>query len=103
MTHVLVVEDDPLGADAARDFLSSAGHHVRVAPTATVAARRIAWSRPDVVLSDRSLPAYDANVLQAVCDRLAIPLIDLASAICLMGRKEPRREQVTAEPLTAAW
>ena len=102
MTHVLVVEDDPLGADAARDFLSSTGHRVYVVPTPTVAARLIARLRPDVVLRDRCLPAHDDHALEAACDRLVIPLIDLASAICLMGRKERPREQVTAEPLSAA-
>ena len=45
MSYVLVVEDDPLGADAARDFLASAGHSVHVVPTPVVAARLIVWSR----------------------------------------------------------
>jgi CheY-like chemotaxis protein len=101
MSYVLVVEDDPLGADAARDFLASAGHSVHVVPTPAVAARLIVWSRPDVVLSDRCLPSYGDHALLAVCDRLAIPLIDLPSAILLMGRKERCSQQVTAQPLSA--
>ena len=39
MSNVLVVDDDPLGADAARDFLVSFGHRVHVVPTPAVAAR----------------------------------------------------------------
>ena len=98
MSYVLVVEDDPIDADAARDFLASAGHSVHVVPTPVAAARLIVWSRPDVVLSDRCLPLYDDHTLQAACDRLSIPLIDLASAICLMGRKEQRSDRVASTP-----
>jgi CheY-like chemotaxis protein len=97
MSYVLVVEDEPLGADAARDFLARAGRSVHVVPTPTVAARQIVWSRPNVVLADRCLPSYENQALQQTCDRLAIPLIDLASAICLIGRNERRTEEVTLE------
>ena len=100
MSYVLVVEDDPIGADAARDFLASIGHSVHVVPTPAVAARQVVWSRPDIVLADRCLPPDDAHALQAECDRLSVPLIDLASAICLMGRKERRTEEAAPGPLS---
>jgi CheY-like chemotaxis protein len=102
MSSVLVVEDEPLGADAARDFLECMGHSVRIVPTPTAAARLIVSSRPDVVLSDRCLPPYDGQALQAVCDRLTIPLIDLGRAICLMGRTEPRSEHAPSNPSSSA-
>jgi len=100
MSYVLVVEDDPIGA-AVRDFLSSTGHSVDVVSTPTIAARQIICSRPDIVLSDLCLPPHDNHALLATCDRLTIPLIDLASAFCLMGRKERRAREVTPAPLSA--
>jgi CheY-like chemotaxis protein len=102
MSYVLVVEDDPLGADAARSFLASLGHSVHVVPTPEAAARLMVWSRPHVVLADRCLPPYDDHLLQAACDRLTVPLIDLASAICLLGRDEQRPAYARFEPLSAA-
>ena len=102
MSSVLVVEDDPIGADAARDFLERMGHSVHVVPTPTAAARLIAWSRPDVVLSDRCLPPYDGRALQAVCEHLDVPLIDLGRAICLMGRKEQRFEHAPSSSSSSA-
>lgn len=90
MSYVLVVEDDPLGASAARDFLASLGHSVHVVRPPTAAARLMVWSRPQVVLADRCLPRCDDHTLQDACDRLAVPLIDLAAAICLMSRGERR-------------
>jgi CheY-like chemotaxis protein len=97
MSYVLVIEDDPLGAATARDFLASLGHRVSVVPTLIAATRSMAWVRPDVVLADRCLPRGNDRELQAACNRLAVPLIDLATAICLMGRQEHIAEHASSE------
>lgn len=97
MSYVLVVEDDPLGVDNARNFLASFGHRVHVVPTPAAAARLMVWSRPHVVLADRCLPPHDDHALQDACDCLTVPLMDLAGAICLMGRRERQAEHAVAQ------
>jgi CheY-like chemotaxis protein len=96
MSYVMVIEDDPLRAAAARDFLASLGHSVSVVPT-PLAMRSMVCLRPHVVLADRRLPRGNDRELQAACDRLAVPLIDLATAICLMGRKQRIAEHARSE------
>ena len=102
MSYVMVIENDPLGAATAWDFLASLGHSVSVVPTPGAAMRSMAWSRPHVVLADRGLPRGGDRELQAACDRLAVPLMDLATAICLMGRKERIAEHARSELVSTA-
>lgn len=103
MSYVLVVEDDPFGADHARDILKSIGHSVRIVSSFAAAARLMVWSRPCVVLADHCLPSHDDLALQATCDSMAVPLFDVASAICLMGRAERRSEQSEHRNLSTVW
>lgn len=100
MSYVLVVEDDPLGADAAGEFLAGLGHHVRVVPTPTLAVQLLASSRPDVVLTERRLPADADRALQAACEYFVVPLLDLASAICLMGQTNRRPARAGSEHIS---
>jgi CheY-like chemotaxis protein len=54
--RVLVVEDEPLVAEAFHDSLIQLGHEPSIAPTAEDALARLAAERPDVILLDVRLP-----------------------------------------------
>lgn len=54
--QVLVVEDDPDGAEAVADLLRSWGHAVDVVADGETALERVATLDPDVVLLDIGLP-----------------------------------------------
>jgi CheY-like chemotaxis protein len=54
--RVLVVEDEPLVADAFHDSLVQLGHEPSVVPSAEAALVRLAAERPDVILLDVRLP-----------------------------------------------
>lgn len=62
-TRVLVVEDNPLVADALRILLEEYGHEVTTADSLAAARAAIEGSRPDVVLLDMALPDGDGLVL----------------------------------------
>jgi len=98
MRDVLIVEDDTLAAHEAQDFLARFGHRARVALTSSEAVCEIVWCRPLVVLADRQLPPYEDRALQLACDLLGVPLLDLASTICVVGQKEPSAERMAPKP-----
>ena len=58
-THVLVVEDSALVADALRLLLEEYGYRVTVADSVTTARASVRESPPDVVLLDLALPDGD--------------------------------------------
>jgi CheY-like chemotaxis protein len=62
--EVLVVEDNPLAADALRLLLETAGHRVRVAGTAAATVRACAERPVDLMLLDVTLP--DGSGLDAL-------------------------------------
>lgn len=62
--EVLVVEDNPLAADALRLLLETAGHRVRVAGTAAATIRACAERPVDLMLLDVTLP--DGSGLDAL-------------------------------------
>lgn len=102
MSYVLVVDDDARVPAATQELLARFGYGAQVVPTPFEAARQIRWRRPLVVLTNRRLPRENDRTLRTVCDCLAIPLLDLAMTVCLMGQKQPRIEGVPPEPLPPA-
>ena len=100
MSDILVVEDDLLAVEAASDFLTNFGHVVHIAPDPASAVRQIRGWRPLVVLMDRRLPPPGDDLVAALCDALTIPLMDLADALCLIGRCEHGAGPVRRRALT---
>jgi CheY-like chemotaxis protein len=62
---VLLVEDNRLNRELARDLLEAAGHHVELAGDGAEMHRALEQQRPDVVLLDVLLPGPDGVELLA--------------------------------------
>lgn len=63
MLSVLMVEDNPLNQELARDLLEAAGHDVSVARDGSELWLRIHDGRPDLILMDILLPGTDGMTL----------------------------------------
>ncbi len=57
--EILIIEDNPLNMELARDLLESRGYQVRGAVTAQEGILAIRASLPDLVLMDIQLPGMD--------------------------------------------
>jgi two-component system CheB/CheR fusion protein len=57
--RILIIDDDPDGADTLRDVLELGGHEVDVAHSGPEGVEKVRASRPDVVLCDVGLPGMD--------------------------------------------
>lgn len=57
--EILIIEDNPLNMELARDLLESRGYNVREAVTAQEGIQAIRASLPDLVLMDIQLPGMD--------------------------------------------
>lgn len=53
---VLVIEDEQAAREALEAVLRLAGYHVRTACDGDEALRQVSWRRPDLVLTDISMP-----------------------------------------------
>ena len=76
--RVLIVEDDRLNAELARDLLEARGHEVELAPDAlTFRAMVINGARPHIVLMDIRLPDGDGVELlhEARTTLAGIPIV----------------------------
>jgi CheY-like chemotaxis protein len=84
MAKVLVVDDDANLGDALAAVIDSAGHGVRVARNGADALHLVAVERPDIVVSDVSMPEMDGlelvRRLQGAAQYKPIPVI-LMSAL----------------------
>lgn len=69
--RVLVVEDNELNAELARDLLELCAHAVAVATDGTELRRRLALEPPDIVLMDLLLADADGRALLAELRRVA--------------------------------
>lgn len=78
--HILVVEDEPLLAEAIREFLAGSGYRVSVVRAGDEAVREAQQSPPDLVILDLMLPGLDGlevcRRLRAVSD---VPIIILTA------------------------
>jgi CheY-like chemotaxis protein len=59
MAEILIIEDNPLNMELARDLLEARGYEVREAATAQEGIEAIQNRRPDLVLMDVQLPGMD--------------------------------------------
>ena len=59
MAEILIIEDNPLNMELARDLLEARGYEVREAATAQEGIDAIQDRRPDLVLMDVQLPGMD--------------------------------------------
>ena len=72
--RVLVVDDDPATRDLLTEVLEALGADVRMAESAPAARRALAAERPDVIVSDVSMPGEDGCELMRAIRRL--PAVD---------------------------
>ncbi len=66
-THILVVEDEPIIADAVADRLRSEGFEATIASDGLAAVEKCTELRPDLVILDLNLPGIDGL---EVCRRI---------------------------------
>jgi CheY-like chemotaxis protein len=59
MRTILVVEDNPMNMELARDVLEASGHRVRGVASAGEALQVLQESLPDLILMDIQLPGLD--------------------------------------------
>lgn len=87
MADLIVVDDDAgLGAMLA-DYLSIAGHTIRVAPNAATLDRFIADSAPELLILDVGLPGEDGfSVARRMRQSLDVGIIMLTGSIELVDR-----------------
>jgi len=57
--HILIIEDNPLNMELARDLLEARGYRVREASTAQEGIEAVRAEKPDLVLMDIQLPGMD--------------------------------------------
>lgn len=67
LPHILVVEDEPIIADAVADRLRSEGFEATIASDGLVAVEQCTTLRPDLVILDLNLPGIDGL---EVCRRI---------------------------------
>ncbi len=67
--HILLVDDNEDFLDAARDFFSTKGYQISVAPDGQTALKLVAQQPPDIILLDVMMPRMDGwETLQALQD-----------------------------------
>jgi len=94
--RVLVVEDNPDGADALRLLLELFGHRVRVAHDGPAALRAATAEVPDVVLIDIGLPGMDGyEVARRLREQAGLAHVTLV-ALSGYGREEDKARALAA-------
>lgn len=83
--RVLIVEDNPDGADSLAMFLRMSGFHVRVAYNGEDGVRAALAEPPDAVLCDINMPGVDGF---AVARRLREELPDPPLLVAVTARRE---------------
>lgn len=78
--HILVVEDEPIIADAVADRLRSEGFDISTADDGLVAVERCTELRPDLVVLDLNLPGIDGlEVCRRIQTTRRIPVVMLTA------------------------
>ncbi|MGA2480079.1 MAG: response regulator [Spirochaetia bacterium] len=88
MCRVLIVEDNPLNLELARDLLEAAGFEVISAKTAKEGLEQIRLHLPDLVLLDIALPDMDG--LEAVRRIKADPVLAAIPVVALSAHAMTR-------------
>lgn len=79
-SHILVVEDEPIIADAIADRLRSEGYEATIAHDGLVAVERCATLRPDLVVLDLNLPSIDGvEVCRRIQSTRRVPVVMLTA------------------------
>ena len=79
-THILVVEDEPIIADAVANRLRSEGFEVTTVDDGLVAVDRCAEIRPDLVVLDLGLPSIDGlEVCRRIQASRRVPVVMLTA------------------------
>ncbi len=83
MCRVLIIEDNPLNLELARDLLEAAGYEVASALTARQGMDLVQQYSPDLILLDVALPDMDgleaARRIKADPALMAIPVVALSA------------------------
>ncbi len=83
MCRVLIIEDNPLNLELARDLLEAAGYEVISAKTAKEGLAQVRQYLPDLILLDIALPDMDgleaARRIKADPSLAAIPVVALSA------------------------
>jgi CheY-like chemotaxis protein len=97
-TRILVVEDDPDGAEMLAEVLRMVGATVEIAFDAAEGMERIRWFRPDVLVSDLSLPDKDGFAFVRELRATGSDEGGWIPAIALSGHADPEtsREAILA-------
>lgn len=67
--RILIVDDDPLHLECARELLLAEGYDVEVHHTGFGATEKLIRSRPDLVLVDVNMPALSGEALVTILRR----------------------------------
>ncbi len=79
-SHILVVEDEPIIADAIADRLRSEGYEATIVHDGLVAVERCAEIRPELVVLDLNLPSIDGvEVLRRIQSTRRVPVVMLTA------------------------
>ncbi len=79
-SHILVVEDEPIIADAIADRLRSEGYDTTIAHDGLIAVERCTELRPDLVILDLNLPGIDGvEVCRRIQSTRRIPVVMLTA------------------------
>ncbi len=91
MPEILIVEDNPLNMELARDLLEAKGYIVREAATAQDGIDAVLARRPDLVLMDVQLPGMDGLTATRILrqdSRLADLIIVALTAHAMKGDEQ---------------
>lgn len=87
MPDIIVVDDDAGLSGMLADYLSIAGHAVRLAADAILMDRLIAEAAPDLLILDVSLPGEDGfSIARRLRQKLDVGIIMLTGSIDLVDR-----------------
>ena len=95
MSHVLIVEDNEMNLELARDILQASGHTTWDAETAEQGLKLASEHKPDLILMDIQLPGMSGiDALKALrADRAmdGIPVVAITASVMLSDRQEIMR------------
>lgn len=79
MADLLIVDDDPVAANALAKMLRNCGHHANCVSTAGEALHQLRLARPDLVVLDLSMPQVDGlDFLEALTSEMQFADIPVA-------------------------
>ncbi len=102
---ILLVENDPLLAEASYLLLDLQGYAVSVAANGREALTQLTWQKPDLIVTDWHMPLMNGielcNVLKLSSEWCAIPII-LMSGLPQRPARTPPYDMFLQKPFQAA-